>query len=118
MKARLLAFVVLAALVALSYATVASPKATVQSSTTVTVTMKEFKFALSKRKVPHGLVVFKLVNKGALPHDFKIQGKKSALIKPGKKGTLKVKLTKGTKPYLCTVPGHAKAGMKGKLKVT
>jgi uncharacterized cupredoxin-like copper-binding protein len=86
--------------------------------TTVTVTMKEFKFVLSKRTVPRGTVVFKLVNRGALPHNFKISGKKSAMIGKGKKGTLRVTLTAGSKPYVCTVPGHALAGMKGKLKVT
>ena len=39
---------------------------------------------LSKRTVRHGTVVFKVVNKGKLPHDFKISGHKTALIKPGK----------------------------------
>jgi uncharacterized cupredoxin-like copper-binding protein len=83
-----------------------------------TVTMKEFKFTLSKRTVPHGTVTFKLVNKGALPHDFKVAGKKSKLIGGGKSGLFKVTLSRGSKPYMCTVPGHAAAGMKGTLKVT
>ena len=50
--------------------------------------MKEFKFTLSKRTVPRGRVTFKLVNKGALPHDFKIAGKKSKMIGSGKSGLL------------------------------
>ena len=41
-----------------------------------------------------------------------------ALIASCKSATLKVTLTKGSKPYLCTVPGHATSGMKGVLKVT
>ena len=94
----------------------AAPAST--SSTKVTVTMKEFKFTLSKSSAMHGTIVFKLVNKGKLPHDFKIGGKKSALIKPGRSGTLTVTLGKGSKPYLCTVPGHAAAGMKGTFKVS
>jgi uncharacterized cupredoxin-like copper-binding protein len=40
------------------------------------------------------------------------------MIAPGKTVSLTVKLTKGSKPYLCTVPGHSAAGMKGSLKVT
>jgi uncharacterized cupredoxin-like copper-binding protein len=118
MKARPFVLAMLVALIALCYAPVASPDATAQQATTVTVTMREFKFVLSKRTVPRGTVTFKLVNKGALPHDFKIAGKKSKLIAAKKSGVLKVTLTKGSKPYLCTVPGHAAAGMKGTLKVT
>jgi uncharacterized cupredoxin-like copper-binding protein len=96
-----------------------APKTVQQVKTTTdTVTMREFKFTLSKKTVPHGIVVFKLINRGKLAHDFKIAGHKSALIKPGKKGTLKVKiLKKGKYAYLCTVRGHAKAGMKGTLAV-
>ncbi|TMK70873.1 MAG: hypothetical protein E6G50_07200 [Actinobacteria bacterium] len=40
------------------------------------------------------------------------------MVQPGKTGKLVVTLTKGKKKYLCTVPGHAAAGMKGVLKVT
>ncbi|MGH2852422.1 MAG: cupredoxin domain-containing protein [Solirubrobacteraceae bacterium] len=96
-----------------------APRAHVAGTTTITVTAVEFKFTLSKTSVKHGTVTFKVVNKGKLAHDFKINGKKTPLIQPGKTGTLKVTFAKaGTYPYLCTVPGHAAAGMKGKLKVT
>src|SRR5256885_14440790 len=77
------------------------------ATTSVTVTMKEFKFTLSKTKVPHGSVTFKLVNKGKLPHDFAIAGKKSKLIKAGKTGTLTATLKAGKLAYQCTVDGHA-----------
>jgi uncharacterized cupredoxin-like copper-binding protein len=115
MRLRVLSLALLAAAVALTLAPIAAPRTT---ATTVAVTAKEFKFVLSRRTVPHGTVVFKVVNKGKLPHDFKISGHKTALIKPGKSATLKVTLTTGSKPYLCTVPGHAKLGMKGVVKVT
>src|SRR5207253_409986 len=88
--------------------------------TSVTVTMgkpSEFHFLLSKTSVPHGTVGFKLVNKGKLAHDFSISGKASKPIGPGKSGTLTVMLTKGKKPYKCTIDGHAAAGMKGMLRV-
>ncbi len=64
--------VALAALVAAAPIAARPSAATV---TTVTVTMKEFKFVLSKKTVRHGKVTFKLVNKGTIPHDFKIAGK-------------------------------------------
>jgi uncharacterized cupredoxin-like copper-binding protein len=84
----------------------------------VGVTGKEFKFTLTTKTVRHGKVTFKLTNKGRLKHDFKIAGKKTALIAPGKSGSVTVNLKKGSYTYICTVPGHAAAGMKGKLKVT
>jgi uncharacterized cupredoxin-like copper-binding protein len=90
-----------------------------QTATAVKVTAKEFKFVLSRRRAPHGTVVFTLVNKGKLKHDFKIAGKKTPLLKPGKKATLRVRLKKGKKyTYVCTVPGHAAAGMKGTFRAT
>jgi uncharacterized cupredoxin-like copper-binding protein len=53
-----------------------------------------------------------------MAHDFAIGGKKTRLIGPGK--TARVTVTfhkKGRFPYLCTVPGHAQAGMKGMFTV-
>jgi uncharacterized cupredoxin-like copper-binding protein len=91
-------------------------------ATTVTVTVakpSEFRFTLSLKKVPHGVVTFKITNKGNLPHDFKIAGKKTRLLSPLQSQTLKVTFTKAGKyPYLCTVTGHAAVGMKGTLTVT
>jgi uncharacterized cupredoxin-like copper-binding protein len=87
------------------------------SATAVAVTANEFKFVLSKASVPHGDVVFTIVNKGKLGHDFSINGKTTALVPPGKTTRLTVRLAAGSFPYLCTVPGHAGAGMKGTLTV-
>ena len=83
------------------------------------VTMKEFKFTFLPRSVRKGVVTFSLRNTGRLPHDFKINGKKSRMIAPGKTGTLRVTFARaGTYAYLCTVPGHAAGGMKGRLRVS
>ena len=77
----------------------------------------ELRFTVSKKSVAKGIVTFKVVNKGALSHDFKIGGKVTTLLKPGTTATLKVTLKAGKAPYLCTVPGHAAAGMKGVIIV-
>jgi uncharacterized cupredoxin-like copper-binding protein len=78
----------------------------------------EFRFKLSKAKVRRGIVIFKVVNRGAIVHDFKIRGKKTKLLAPGKAATLRVVFTKvGRYAYVCTVTGHAAAGMKGRLRV-
>ena len=87
--------------------------------TSVSVTSKEFSFKLSRKSAPHGKVTFKLTNKGSLKHDFKIAGKKTKLLGKNKSATLTVTLKKGKKyTYVCTVPGHAAAGMKGTFKAT
>jgi plastocyanin len=108
----------LAAAAALAVVPVASPSQTATRKTVVKVSAKEFKFTLSRTKVPHGLVVFVVTNRGKLGHDFKIGTKKTPLLKPGKSSTIQVTLPKGGKKYLCTVAGHAAAGMKGTLRVT
>jgi uncharacterized cupredoxin-like copper-binding protein len=74
---------------------------------------------LSKKSATHGKVTFKVTNKGHTQHDFKIAGKKTKLLGPGKSATLTVTLKKGKKyTYICTVPGHAQLGMKGSFKAT
>ena len=118
MKLRTLSLALLVTALGLVLAPAAISKPAATKATTVLVTAKEFKFTLSKRTVAKGTVIFKVKNSGALPHDFKIGGKKTAMIRPGKTATLTVALSKGAKPYICTVSGHAAAGMKGSLRVT
>jgi uncharacterized cupredoxin-like copper-binding protein len=79
----------------------------------------DFRFTLSRGTVAKGAVTFKVTNKGALTHDFKIAGHVTKMLKHGQSATLRVVFKKaGRYPYECTVPGHAAAGMKGVLKVT
>jgi uncharacterized cupredoxin-like copper-binding protein len=103
-------------------------------ATVVTVTAGKpstFAFTLSTKTVKTGTVTFKVTNKGTIAHTFKVcssskggsanscAGAVTPTINPGKSATLSVKFAKaGTYEYLCTVPGHAAAGMKGDLKVT
>jgi uncharacterized cupredoxin-like copper-binding protein len=89
-----------------------------KAATTITVTATEFKFKLSKTSAPKGTVTFKVTNKGKTVHDFKINGKKTPTLAPGKSASLTVKFAKAGKfPYLCTIPGHAAAGMKGTFTI-
>jgi uncharacterized cupredoxin-like copper-binding protein len=95
-----------------------TPSATTAAATADGVKATEFKFALTKTRVSRGTVTFKVKNSGHVKHDFKINGKKTKLLSPGASTTLKVSFSKaGRYTYLCTVPGHAQAGMKGKLTV-
>lgn len=108
---------VFAAVVAASALAGPALAARTHATATIKVTATEFKFALSPSTVTHGTVTFTVVNKGKLAHDFKIAGKSTPQIQPGKSGKLTVRLKAGKYPYLCTVPGHAAAGMKGTLVV-
>jgi len=86
-------------------------------ATAVAVTAKEFRFTLSRTTVPHGETVFTVVNHGQVAHNFWIDGNATPQIQPGHSATLRVTLDRGTFTYVCTVPGHAAAGMKGSLTV-
>jgi uncharacterized cupredoxin-like copper-binding protein len=88
-------------------------------ATTVQVKGGEFFFRLSTKSISKpGKVTFVFKNIGHVLHDFKINGKKTPLTSPGKTARLVITFKKkGKFPYLCTVPGHAAAGMKGVFTV-
>ena len=87
----------------------------------------ELAFTLSKSSnLPVGKITFNVTNKGAIAHNFKVcsapvttailfscAGKSTPTLQPGKSATLTLTLAKGKYEYLCGVPGHASAGMKG-----
>jgi uncharacterized cupredoxin-like copper-binding protein len=121
MPIRALAALATAAAVAVPLTGSASAQSSAARATVVKVTAgkpSEFRFKLSKATVKHGKVTFVVTNGGALPHDFKIAGKRTKLLQSGKSARLVVTFKKkGSYAYLCTVSGHAAAGMKGKLRV-
>ena len=85
----------------------------------VNVAASEFKFVLSKKSARRGVVIFNVKNVGKIQHDFQIKGRKTRLLSPGQSATLRVTFVrKGNYPYICTVPGHAQAGMKGVFKIS
>jgi uncharacterized cupredoxin-like copper-binding protein len=104
-------------------------------TTTVAVfagTPAELAFTLSTKSVPAGKVIFRVTNVGVATHDFEIctapkiglgypnscVGVTTKELAPTESGTISATLKKGIYEYLCTVPGHANAGMKGVLIVT
>lgn len=70
-----------------------------------------------------GNVRLDFVNRSPVPHNFAIErgGNEIATTKTITRGEDKstvIKLAKGTYTFLCTIPGHAQAGMRGKLVVS
>jgi len=108
-------------LIAVTVVAVAAVAVLTQSSLgadRVNVTARDFSFALSKRTVNAGSVTFRLTNRGNQRHDFKIAGRKTSIIRAGRSASVRVTLRSGRRyTYICTVPGHAAAGMRGRLRV-
>jgi uncharacterized cupredoxin-like copper-binding protein len=109
------------ALTTLALAQIASARTDTEataSATTIQVKGGEFFFKLSTKSIAKpGKVTFVFKNVGHVAHDFKINRKVTPKIGPGKTAKLVVTFKKGKYPFLCTVPGHAAAGMKGVLTV-
>ena len=91
-----------------------------QAAHTVRVDAREFSFELSRASVAAGSPTRFLVrNRGARAHRFRIAGKRTRLLRPGASQTISVRFPRrGAVGFLCTVPGHATRGMRGRLAVT
>ena len=119
MKKLIVAAVSIAALTPAGLASARTDSPARAAATAISVRGKEFSFRLSKTSIPKPeTVTFSFHNVGTMAHDFAIGGKKTRLIGPDKTATVTVTFhKKGRFPYLCTVPGHAEAGMKGVFTV-
>ena len=71
---------------------------------------------------PAGKVTIDFTNQSSTAHDVSIQGNgvdvTSDIVDNGGTTSVSANLTPGTYTFLCTVDGHADAGMKGTLTVT
>jgi uncharacterized cupredoxin-like copper-binding protein len=114
-----LAAIAIASLALVQLASAHADRSTAATTTAIQVKGGEFFFRLSTKSVSRpGKVTFVFKNIGHVLHDFSIRGRKTPLIQPGKTAKLVVSFTKkGKYGYLCTVPGHAQAGMKGTFTV-
>jgi nitrite reductase (NO-forming) len=98
------------------------PAAAVRSNlpTNITITASEFKFAPANVQVPLGQkVTFTLDNKGVVEHDMTVQAAGFTLLaKAGQVATGEFAFSNaGVFDFICSIPGHKEAGMKGTLSV-
>jgi uncharacterized cupredoxin-like copper-binding protein len=114
-----LAAVAIAALALAQLGSARTDRQTAATATTIQIRGGEFFFKLSTKSIKKpGKVTFVFKNVGHVQHDFKINRKVTPLLRPGKTARLVVTFKKkGKYSYLCTVPGHAAAGMKGVFTV-
>ena len=108
----------LLAIVSAALAAPLAAPAAAETPAVVTVTMREWGFSVSPRAVAPGPVVFRVRNAGTIRHNFVIAGKRTRALWPGRSETLRVVFRRaGQKGYVCTLPSHAEAGMRGNLRV-
>jgi plastocyanin len=77
-------------------------------------------FLFGKATAKPGPVTIDMPNQSPIQHNISIQGPvngKGAIVGHGATSTFKATLKPGTYTFLCDVPGHAAAGMKGTLTV-
>lgn len=89
-------------------------------STSVTVVASEFKFSPTSIQVPLGQkVTFTLDNRGVVEHDVTVQAAGFTLLaRAGQIATGAFTFDKpGVFDFVCSIPGHKEAGMKGTLTV-
>ncbi len=101
--------------------------AAASSSSAHTTTLKlsadpggALRFTKSRLTAKAGKIKLVLTNPSSsgMPHAIAIQGHGSGkVVQPGGTSTLTTTLKRGTYTFICPVPGHAAAGMKGTLTV-
>ncbi len=65
-----------------------------------------------------GTYEVKLTNNGAIPHDITFaDGVTSGLVDPGQAKSVNVAVPEGGVTFICSIPGHEAAGMKGAITV-
>lgn len=85
---------------------------------TLSVTAQDIKFAATEPSTSAGSVTVELVNEGAAPHSFVIEGQDFRIEAPaGETVTGTVELAAGSYTFFCDIPGHRDAGMEGTLTV-
>jgi uncharacterized cupredoxin-like copper-binding protein len=98
--------------------TTTGPTACTTPSTTVSVSMVEYRFILDKTSVPAGCIQFVIKNDGQVQHNFTLSAiRQGTIIGPGATETWAVQLSPGLKNYTCDVPFHDSFGMNGVLTV-
>lgn len=124
MKKLIPALAVVGAIAAVTTGTaLAAPAAAPATALKVTAVASGLKFSTSSLKAKAGKITITLTNASPLPHDLVVEAgekilAKTPMLAKGKSGSLTVTLKKGTYDFVCDVPGHEDAGMKGKLVVS
>ena len=84
----------------------------------IEITAFDLGFKPAKLEVPAaGRYAIKLINTGSTSHDITFASGEMALAKPGETASVDVDVPAGGLTFLCSIPGHAQAGMTGEVVV-
>jgi Cu+-exporting ATPase len=101
---------------------VAADRAITAGASQVAIVARDIAFEPSSIEVPAGsFVVITLRNEDPVFHDLMVEGLANVDVaaRPGQTADIRVRFDRpGTYRFVCTVPGHAEAGMIGTLVVT
>ena len=123
---RQMRFAAAAALGGLSLSLVAAPASrAAQPEQVVRVNLQEWQLGFRTVEVKGNRIRFEIVNAGQLQHGFELEGEvggqefevATGLLEPGQQAVLVLELPAGEYEVYCPVPGHAPAGMAGKVVV-
>lgn len=98
-----------------------------QAPSRLLVSAREWSLTLSRPSVKAGPAIVQLANRGEDAHDLRLRrldrrGRMTgrsltiAEVRPGELGELEGRLARGRWRLYCTLPGHAKLGMKATLR--
>jgi hypothetical protein len=110
------------ALLAALLASLAAP-AQAKAPARMLVEAREYRFALSRTVLQAGPAIIQLADRGEDPHDLRlvrIGAKRAATIPqvvPGGLGEWRGRLSRGRYRLYCTLPGHARLGMRAVITV-
>lgn len=83
----------------------------------------EFRYTLSRLRIPRGKAIIQLVNWGEDDHNLRLRRvgytytHRVARTAPGELNELQAWLKKGRYKLWCSLPGHGEAGMSARLRV-
>jgi plastocyanin len=88
----------------------------------VTLVQTDFRFTPQAVRARPGPLEVRLVNRGRLPHNLRVQrGGRDwiavAALQPGERASVRARLPAGDYKILCTLANHAELGMYGTLTV-
>ena len=98
----------------------AEPQAALPATVLDTLEIRSFEMGFKPAQLmveAPGLYAVKLVNDGALPHDITFVDGTRIVANPGATAEGEVTIPAGGLSFICSIPGHEAAGMKGAVQI-
>ncbi len=110
-------------MLALVVALVAAQADAKRAPSRLMVSGNEWSLTLSRQRIRRGPALIQFLNRGEDPHDLRLRkiGRRASIdfpeLRPGKLAQIKARLSVGRYRLWCSLPGHARRGMRATLRV-